>query len=164
MKTTQSKRGWGMLVIFIGAALISGAIGSWATFPSVRAWYPTLNKPTWNPPNWIFGPMWTTLYVLMGIAVWRAWRRCLEPGVTGVRTLLKVYFVHLIFNALWSVLFFGLKQPTWALVDIVVLWLMLVWLQCALWKTDRVAGVLWLPYLLWVSFATALNAAIVRLN
>jgi tryptophan-rich sensory protein len=103
--------------------------------------------------------VWTTLYVLMGIAVWRAWR-------TGpaARPLFAGYFVQLGLNALWSVLFFGLKQPGWALVDILGLWLVLLWLQVGLWHTDRPAGVLWLPYLLWVSFATALNTAIVRLN
>ncbi len=116
-------------------------------------------KPEWNPPNWIFGPVWTTLYVLMGVAIWRAWR----TG-SAARPLVIGYFVQLGFNTLWSVLFFGHKQPVWALVDIVVLWGLLAWLQAGLWRTDRLAGWLWMPYLLWVSFAMALNAAIVRLN
>jgi tryptophan-rich sensory protein len=148
-----------MLVVFVGAAFAAGAIGSWATFENVRSWYPTLNKPDWRPPNWLFGPVWTTLYVLMGVAIWRAWR-------TGpsARPLVIVYFGQLVLNALWSVLFFGLKQPAWALADIGLMWLLLAWLQTGLWRADRVAGVLWLPYLMWVSFASALNAAIVRLN
>ncbi len=145
---------------FIGAAFIAGAIGSWATFPSVRDWFPLLLKPAWNPPSWLFAPVWTTLYVLMGLAIWRAWR----AGGPAAPRLVRVYFVHLFFNALWSVLFFGLRQPAWALADILVLWGLLVWLQVGLWRSDRLAGALWLPYLLWVSFATALNAAIVRLN
>ncbi|HEY0865530.1 MAG TPA: TspO/MBR family protein [Lacunisphaera sp.] len=148
------------LIGFIGAAFVAGAIGSWATFPNVRDWFPLLLKPAWNPPGWLFGPVWTTLYVLMGLATWRAWR---AAGPATPR-LVPVYFVQLFFNALWSVLFFGLKQPAWALADILVLWGLLVWLQVALWRRDRLAGALWLPYVLWVTFATALNAAIVRLN
>jgi tryptophan-rich sensory protein len=148
------------LVGFIGAAFIAGAIGSWATFPNVREWFPLLLKPSWNPPSWVFGPVWTTLYVLMGVAIWRAWR----AGGPAATRLVRLYFVQLFFNALWSVLFFGLKQPAWALADILVLWVLLVWLQAGLWRSDRAAGALWVPYVLWVSFATALNAAIVRLN
>lgn len=148
------------LLGFIGAAFVAGAIGSWATFPNVRDWFPLLLKPSWNPPSWVFGPVWTTLYVLMGVAAWRAWR----AGGSAAPRLVRLYFVQLFFNALWSVLFFGLKQPAWALADIVVLWGLLVWLQVGLWRSDRGAGALWVPYVLWVSFATALNAAIVRLN
>jgi len=148
------------LIGFIAAAFVAGAIGSWATFPNVRDWFPLLLKPSWNPPGWLFGPVWTTLYVLMGVAIWRAWR----AGGPAAPRLVRLYFVQLFFNALWSVLFFGLKQPAWALADILVLWGLLVWLQAGLWRSDRLAGALWLPYVLWVSFATALNAAIVRLN
>jgi tryptophan-rich sensory protein len=148
------------LIGFIGAAFIAGAIGSWATFPSVRDWFPLLLKPAWNPPGWLFAPVWTTLYVLMGVAIWRAWR----AGGPAAPRLVRLYFVQLFFNALWSVLFFGLRQPAWALADIFVLWGLLVWLQAGLWRSDRAAGALWLPYVLWVGFATALNAAIVRLN
>lgn len=148
------------LIGFIGAAFVAGAIGSWATFPNVRTWFPLLLKPAWNPPGWLFGPVWTTLYVLMGVAIWRAWR----SGGSASPRLVRTYFVQLFFNALWSVLFFGLKQPGWALAEILVLLGLLVWLQVGLWRIDRPAGALWLPYVLWVGFATALNAAIVRLN
>lgn len=160
MTTPSVHRPWLLLVACIGAAFVAGAIGSAATFEHVRSWYPTLAKPSWNPPNWIFGPVWTTLYVLMGIAAWRVWRTA-RPGVTG---LVRLYFVQLVLNALWSVLFFGLKNPAWALVDIALLWGLLVWLLVGFWRHDRVAAALWLPYVLWVSFATALNTAIVRLN
>lgn len=157
--TLSSRRSGPALAGFIAAAFVAGGIGSWATIANVRAWYPFLNKPAWNPPNWLFAPVWTALYVIMGIAIWRAWR-------TGpaARPLVRGYFVQLALNALWSVLFFGLKSPGWALVDIGALWLLLAWLQAGLWRTDRAAGVLWVPYLLWVSFASALNLAIVRLN
>ncbi len=160
MPTQKPSRPRLALTGFIAAAFAAGAIGSAATFPAVRAWYPLLAKPGWNPPDWIFGPMWTTLYVLMGIAAWRAWR----TGVPAASAVVRIYFVQLGLNALWSVLFFGLRHPAWALIDIAVLWLLLVWLQRGLWRIDRAAGWLWLPYLLWVSFAAALNAAIVRLN
>jgi tryptophan-rich sensory protein len=148
------------LIGFIGAAFVAGAIGSWATVANVRTWYPLLNKPSWNPPSWVFAPVWTTLYVLMGVAIWRVWRL----SAPATPRLVRGYFVQLAFNAVWSILFFGLKQPAWALVDILVLWGLLVWLQVGLWRTDRLAGGLWLPYVLWVSFATVLNTAIVRLN
>ena len=148
------------LIGFIGAAFAAGAIGSWATVTNVRTWYPLLHKPSWNPPPWVFAPVWTTLYVLMGVAIWRVWRR---QGPQAPR-LVRAYFAQLCFNAVWSILFFGLKRPGWALVDIVVLWTLLVWLLFGLWRSDRVAGGLWLPYVLWVTFATALNTAIVWLN
>ena len=159
MSASSGRRSWLYLVGFIAAAFVAGAIGSWATFENVRSWYPTLNKPSWNPPNWIFGPVWTSLYVLMGVAIWRAWH-------TGpaARPLVVAYFVQLGLNALWSVLFFGLKAPAWALAEIAVLWLLLAWLQIGLWRTDRVAAFLWLPYLAWVSFASVLTGAIVVLN
>lgn len=151
---------WLALAGFVAAAFAAGAIGSWATYPAVRAWFPQLVKPSWNPPGWLFGPVWTTLYVLMGVAIGRAWR----TRAPAAAALVHVYFVQLALNALWSVLFFGLKQPVWALAEIVILWGLLVWLQRGLWRVDRLAAALWLPYLLWVSFATVLNAAIVRLN
>lgn len=159
MKPAAPRRSWLMLTTCIGAAFVAGAIGSAATFENVRTWYPMLAKPSWNPPNWIFGPVWTTLYVLMGAAAWRVWRTgpAARPFVLG-------YFVHLLPNALWSILFFGLKQPAWALADILVLWCLLIWLLFGFWRVDRLAGALWLPYVLWVTFATALNTAIVHLN
>lgn len=160
MTTTPRPRVWLALAGFIIAAFAAGAIGSAATFPNVRTWFPLLNKPSWNPPGWLFGPVWSTLYVMMGLAIWRVWR----TRAPSVPALVNGYFVQLGLNALWSVLFFGLKQPTWALAEIVILWSLLAWLQRGLWRVDRLAAALWLPYLLWVSFATALNLAIVRLN
>lgn len=152
-----------VLALCVAASFGAGAVGSWATFAGVRTWYPLLHKPGWNPPNWIFGPVWTCLYVLMGIAVWRGWRARQARGLAA-GWLLAGHGVQLILNALWSVLFFGLRQPAWAAVEIAGLWLCLAWLQVALWREDRWAGVLWLPYVLWVSFAAALTVAIVRLN
>lgn len=156
---TTDKVGWAALAGFILAAFLAGAIGSAATVANVRTWYPQLAKPTWNPPSWVFAPVWTTLYVLMGVAIWRAGRTA-----AAARPLIAAYFAQLALNALWSVLFFGLKQPGWALGDIVLLWGILAWMQIGLWRADRWAGFLWVPYVLWVSFAAALNLAIVRLN
>jgi tryptophan-rich sensory protein len=145
---------------FIAAAFLAGAMGSWATFPSVQHWYPSLQKPSWNPPAWLFGPVWTTLYLLMGIAAWRVWRTK-DPGS---RLLVTGYWLQLALNAAWSVLFFGLRRPGWALIDISLLWVTLTWLQVGFARVDRTAAALWLPYWLWVSFASVLNFAIVRLN
>lgn len=158
MGNRSPRRSWLVLAGCIAAAFVAGAIGSAATFDNVRSWYPALVKPSWNPPGWVFGPVWTTLYVLMGTAAWRAWR------AGAPRVLLAGYFIQLVFNALWSVLFFALKQPAWALAEMLVLWGLLAWLLAGFWRADRRAGVLWLPYFLWVSFATVLTATIVRLN
>jgi len=154
-------RDWLVLVGFFVASFAAAAAGSVATAASVQEWYPLLNKPAWNPPAWIFGPVWTLLYALMSIAAWRVWRR---EGQPGARLALALFFVQLGLNALWSVLFFGLRAPGLALIEILVLWSCLAWLQCAFWRIDRLAGWLWLPYLLWVSFATVLNASLWWLN
>jgi tryptophan-rich sensory protein len=155
-------RPWIALILFIVAAFIAGAIGSTATASSVRSWYPTLAKPAWNPPAAVFAPVWTFLYVLMGFASWRAWHASASP--IAARSTATLYAVQLALNALWSVLFFGLRSPGLALIEIVVFWLVLVAIQLRFWRLDRVAGVLWLPYLAWVTFAISLNAAIWWLN
>ena len=146
---------------FIMASFLAAAIGGYATAESVRTWYPLLNKPVWNPPSWVFGPAWTLLYTLMSIAAWRVWRRR-DKVETG--KALRFFFTQLVLNAFWSVLFFGLQNPQWALVEIIALWSVLAVNQRAFWRIDRIAGILWIPYLAWVSFATALNAAIWWLN
>lgn len=152
---------WLALFLFLLASFTASAIGGYATFESVRTWYPTLVKPSWNPPSAVFGPMWTLLYVLMSVAAWRIW---LKRDVPGARVALRFFFVSLVLNALWSVLFFGLHSPGWALLDNAFLWATLVFLQNRFARIDRVAGWLWAPYLAWVTFAVALNAAIWRLN
>jgi tryptophan-rich sensory protein len=162
MSSIKASRSGLRLVGFMAASFTAGAIGSLATFANVRTWYPLLHKPSWNPPSWIFGPVWTVLYVLMAVAIWRAWR---ASSSDAVRSRLVIgYFGQLALNAGWSIIFFGLKQPAWAFIDIIALWALLVALQIDIRRTDRLAGWLWLPYLLWVSFAAALNLAIVWLN
>ena len=124
-------------------------------------WYARLQKPTWNPPNWIFGPVWSVLYTVMAVAVWLVWKR---GGFAGQRTALLCFLMQLLFNALWSPLFFGLEQPGWAFAELSLLWLALLATVTAFWKARPLAGVMLLPYLDWVTFAGALNFTIWRLN
>ncbi len=145
------------LIVAVALPLIVGGVGGIATSSSVTTWYPSLNKPSFNPPGWIFGPVWTTLYVMMGVASWRVWRK-------GERQALSWYGIQLALNLLWSVLFFGLRQPGAALVEIVVLWAAILVTAVKFARVDTLAGVLMVPYQLWVSFAAILNGAIWWLN
>jgi translocator protein len=124
-------------------------------------WYAGLRKPSWNPPNWIFGPVWSALYTIMAMAAWLVWKR---GGFAGQRVALLLFLVQLLFNALWSPLFFGLHQPSLAFVDLMLLWLTLLATIAAFWKARRLAGAMLLPYLAWSTFAGSLNFAIWRLN
>ena len=152
---------WVALLLFLLASFTAAAIGGYATAESVRTWYPTLAKPSWNPPAVVFAPVWTLLYTAMSVAACRSW---LRRDLPGVPCTLRLFLVSLVLNALWSVLFFGLHQPGWALAEVVLLWLTLVTLLVRFRRVDVIAGWLWTPYVAWVSFATALNAAIWWLN
>jgi translocator protein len=127
------------------------------------AWYyEGIRKPSWNPPSWVFGPTWSLLYTLMGIAAWLVWR---EGGWTGASGLaLVVFLVHLPVNTVWSILFFGLRRPDWAGVEVVLLWSFILATILLFWQVRPLAGALLVPYLLWVSFAAFLNFTIWRLN
>jgi benzodiazapine receptor len=149
------------LFVFLATALGAGLLGSAFTASSVREWYPTLAKPVWTPPSWLFGPVWTALYGAMAVVGWRLWRRRAEPDSAFA---LRAYWTQLALNAAWSPVFFGLQAPGGALGVIVPLWATIAWLQARLLRLDPVGAVLWAPYLAWVSFATALNAAIWWLN
>jgi tryptophan-rich sensory protein len=122
------------------------------------AWYESLNKPTWNPPAWIFGPVWTLLYLMMAVAAWLAWK-----SMPSWRVLIP-YFIQLALNAAWTPVFFGLQQPGWALVVIIALWLAIVQTIRGFRSTSQAAAWLLAPYLLWVSFATVLNFTLWRMN
>ncbi len=150
------------LVASLVLAYAAGFIGSFFTMPAIDSWYATLTKPELSPPNWIFAPVWTTLYTLMAIAAWRVYVK----GHRGPqRTFaLFLYAIHLVLNALWSIIFFGLHDPFSALVVILLLLAHIAALTYLFFKLDRTAGYLFVPYLLWVSFATYLNLAIVYLN
>ena len=148
--------------IAIGACLLIGFLGSIATQSSVDGWFTTLEKPFFNPPNWLFAPVWTLLYIMMGIAAGLVWYRGLHH--VWVKTALYHFLFQLFLNLSWSVVFFGLKQPFWALIVIIALIILLVltirWFKIA----DKNAAYLLIPYLLWVLFAAALNFEIWRLN
>ncbi len=150
------------LVVAVAIPLVVGAIGGLATSSSVSSWYPGLLKPSWNPPNWLFGPVWTVLYILMGVAAFLVWRE--RTGVPEVRSALILFAVQLLFNLGWSVIFFGLRRIGWALIEIAVTWVLILATMVAFYRVRPAAGWLLLPYQLWASFATLLNGAIWWLN
>jgi len=149
------------LAAFLAVTFAAAGVGSLFTASSVGSWYATVAKPSWTPPNWVFGPAWTVLYSLMAIAAWLVWRRV---GLSGASVALGLYFAQLGLNVAWSGLFFGLRNIGAALVDIVGLWLLILFTTRAFWRRSHAASILLLPYLAWASFAAALNLAIWRLN
>lgn len=154
-------RRWPALLGFVVITFAAASIGAIATNSSVATWYPTLNKPAWNPPSWVFGPVWSALYLMMALAAWRVWLRTEHPGRLGALTW---FFVQLGLNTLWSCLFFGLRNPGLAFAEVLVLWATLVVVLVKFARIDRLAAVLWLPYLAWVSFASVLNGTVWWLN
>jgi tryptophan-rich sensory protein len=159
--TDRPPNGWISALVSIAIALAVAAVGGWATATSVTTWYAGLAKPAFTPPNGVFGPVWTTLYVLMALAAWRVWR---AGPVAGRRPALVLYAVQLALNLLWSVLFFGLRQPGLALVEVVLLFAAILATAFAFWRIDRPAGLMLAPYAAWVAFASALNFEVWRLN
>lgn len=147
------------LALSIAVPLGLGSLSGYAMRGETQSqWYTTLKKPSWQPPAWLFGPVWTTLYIMMGVAFWRVWR-------AGAPTLpVTLYAVQLALNVAWTFLFFKKRNLTLALVDIVTLVAVLVATTAAFYNTDRTAGLLLLPYLAWTTFATALSARIYTLN
>lgn len=139
---------------------LAAAIGSIFTASSVDSWYQTLQKPFLNPPNWIFGPVWTFLFFLMGSSLYLIW----QSDTGGKKKAYLIFGIQLILNILWSVLFFGLQNPRLAFMEIVVLWLVIIWNILMFRKFSSVAAWLLVPYLFWVSFAAYLNFSIWRLN
>jgi translocator protein len=150
-----------VLVLFIAVCLAVAGLGAISTAASVRNWYPMLHKPSWTPPSWLFGPVWTILYLMMAIAAWLVWRR---RGLVTVNSALGLFAFQLALNVAWSPLFFGLKNPLAGLLDIVPLWAAIMATLISFWKISPAAGVLLVPYWLWVGFATALNFAIWKMN
>ena len=148
-------------IAFLVLCLAVAALGGAATASSVGNWYPTLAKPAFNPPNWIFAPVWTALYFMMAVAGWGVWRR---DGLRRARWALTLFALQLALNLAWSILFFGMHSIGAALIEIVVLLLAILATALAFWRRDRAAGMLFVPYAAWVAFAAVLNAAIWRLN
>ncbi len=151
-----------MWIVSILIAQLAGLLGSFFTVASVNSWYLTINKPSWNPPGWLFGPVWISLYTLMGIAAYLVWQK--RNSGQSIKAALVIYGIHLILNALWSIIFFGLKNPGLALVEIMGLLFFIVLTMVLFYKIRPVTFLLLLPYLLWTSFATFLNFIIWRLN
>lgn len=149
------------LVVSIVICFVAAAIGGLVTGPQIPGWYADLSKPAWTPPSWLFGPVWSLLYLMMAVAAWLVWR---EGGFKHAKWSLIIFGIQLGLNSLWSVIFFGLQQPGYAAVEIVLLWLAIVATAIMFWQRHRPAAVLLIPYLLWVSFASALNIAIWQLN
>ena len=158
----MAQKNYFVLALFLAACFSAAVIGSAFTTKSVREWYPALHKPTGTPPPWVFGPVWTTLYILMAIAGWQVWERA--GGWSGGRLALSLFFLQLLLNALWSVLFFGLRNPAAGLVEIVLLWLAILATVLAIFPISHLASWLMMPYLFWVSYASYLNFGIWRLN
>lgn len=155
-------RDWLVLAGFIAVCLGIGALGGFATASSTRDWYPTLAKPSFNPPSWLFGPVWTALYVMIGVSGFLTWRA--TPRDPRWRRAMIAFAVQLALNAAWSPAFFGLRSPLAGLLVIVPLLAMIVVTIAWQWRVSRPAAALMLPYLAWVAFATLLNASIVALN
>ncbi len=145
----------GFIILCLGVGVVSGVM----TAGAMVDWYPSLNKPSFNPPSWVFAPAWTILYIMMAVAAWRVWL----AGPTS-KPALNLFFIQLVLNFLWSVFFFGLHSPALALIDIIAMWIMIALTMRAFFKVARPAGWLLVPYLAWVSFAGVLNASIWWLN
>lgn len=149
------------LLAFVAVCATAALVGSAFTEPSIPEWYGSLVKPSFTPPSWLFGPIWSVLYLAMAIAGWLVW---LRHRNIAVALPLALFGGQLVLNALWSILFFGLQAPGIALVEILTLWAMIFATLLSFWKISTIAGWLFVPYLVWVSFATILNFEIWRLN
>ena len=149
------------LVLSLAICFTAAGLGGLVTTPQIPGWYADLAKPTWNPPSWIFGPVWSLLYLMMAVAAWLVWR---QAGVSRAKLPLGLFVVQLTLNSLWSVLFFGLHNPGAAAAEILLLWAAILATLIAFWQRSKLAGCLLVAYLAWVSFATLLNVAIWRMN
>lgn len=148
------------LIISLILPQLSGFIGSYFTINAIPTWYAYLNKPSFSPPNWLFGPVWLTLYLMMGVAVYLNWIKNTKQAKFNVR----LFFIHLFFNLIWTPVFFGLKDTLFALYIIIMIWIFIVTLIINFRKVNKLSSLLLIPYLFWVSFATLLNYFIWRLN
>ncbi len=158
----MAKINYWKLVASIIICQLAGIIGSFFTVSSVSTWYLTLNKPFFNPPSWLFGPVWITLYFLMGISLYIVWNKGI--GSKEAKIAISIFGVQLILNTLWSIIFFGINSPLFAFIEIILLWIAIVMTIVYFYRISKTASYLLVPYLLWVSFAAILNFAIYYLN
>ncbi len=145
----------GLILLVTFAA---SGIGGFVTSSFKEPWYSEIILPTFNPPSWVFGPVWTILYIFMSVAAWISWNK------SSNKKVLQVYFVHLFFNAIWSVIFFGFHQIFIALIDLVIILVFIIWLMKIYYQINKISFVLMTPYLLWSSYALVLNTTIFYLN
>jgi tryptophan-rich sensory protein len=151
---------WLMLIVFLAICLGVGGMGAIASDRSLREWYPTLRKPPGTPPSWVFGPVWTTLYVLMAISAWLVWR----DYRWGASAALLIFCAQLELNLAWSGVFFGARRPGFALLEIVILWAAVLFTAYLFYWLNPVSAYLLVPYLLWLTYAAYLNFGIWKLN
>lgn len=159
---SENRMQFGLLVLCLLAPLAVGLVSGAATSDGVQTWYPGLVKPSFNPPSWVFGPVWTALYLMMGLALYLVWSRGL--ATEGVAVAVLLFTVQLLLNGLWSWLFFGWQMPGWAFLEIVFLWAAIGITTVLFFRVSMPAGLLMVPYWAWVTFASVLNFAIWRLN
>jgi translocator protein len=150
------------LIISIAIPLAIGATSGFFTVTGVESWYQTINKPSWNPPSWIFGPVWTSLYVMMGIALYLVWKS--DSSTILKKTAIILFAAQLLFNFFWSFIFFNQQLIGWALVEMIMLWVLILLTIFAFANVSKTAAWLLVPYIAWVSFAAILNFTIWRLN
>ena len=150
------------LIIAIIIPVAVGAVSGFFTSSEIPGWYQTINKPTWNPPSWLFGPVWTTLYVMMGIALFLVWKSDASQSVK--KTAIILFAAQLVLNFFWSFIFFNQHQIGWAVVEIITMWVFILLTIFAFAPISKIAAWLLVPYISWVSFATILNYTIWKLN
>lgn len=160
--TMSKKMNYLKLIIALVLPQAAGGLGAFFTTPAIPTWYATLNKPFFSPPNWLFAPVWITLYFLMGIAFYLIWQK--DTANPLVKKAIILFLVQLLLNSLWSILFFGLRSPLLGLIDIIPLLVLIVLTILQFLKINKTAGLLLVPYFLWVSFATILNLSLFLLN
>ena len=146
------------LLLILAITFIASGIGGFVTTFFKDPWYSEIVLPSFNPPSWVFGPVWTTLYVLMSIAIWRIWIKFYD------RKILSIYFFHLLFNGTWSVIFFGFHQIELALINLIIILILIIILMKIYLDKDKLSFFIMVPYFLWTSYALVLNTAIVILN
>lgn len=151
-----------ILVIFVIVCELAGILATPFTINAIPSWYSTLNKPPFSPPNFVFGPVWTILYMLMGLSAFLVWQKGMKKE--KVKNALKLFALQLFLNFIWSILFFGLRSPLLGLIDILILWGLILITMIKFHRVSRPAAYLLIPYILWVSFATILNFSILLLN
>ena len=146
------------LGLILLVTFLASGIGSFVTSSFKEPWYSEILLPSFNPPSWVFGPVWTTLYIFMSIAAWSAWKKISD------KKILQIYFIHLFFNSIWSVIFFGFHQIFIALIDLGIILIFIIWLMRIYYHVNKISFLLMIPYLLWSSYALILNGAIFYLN